>query len=70
LLVARGIIVIPKSTKPSRIEENLRTITLDDEDLNLLLNLHKKKGITRFVYPPFGVDLGFPDKAEYHSGSK
>ena len=29
-----------------------------------LEKIHKVKGITRYVYPPFGVDCGFPDKAE------
>ena len=24
--------------------------------------IHKEKGVTRFVYPEFGVNLGFPDK--------
>jgi len=27
-----------------------------------LEKIHKVKGITRYVYPPFGVDCGFPDK--------
>lgn len=27
-----------------------------------LEKIHKEKGIQRYVYPPFGVDVGFPDK--------
>jgi glycerol 2-dehydrogenase (NADP+) len=27
-----------------------------------LEELHKAKGDTRYVYPPFGVDCGFRDK--------
>jgi glycerol 2-dehydrogenase (NADP+) len=26
--------------------------------------IHKEKGIQRYVYPPFGVNAGFPDKPE------
>jgi glycerol 2-dehydrogenase (NADP+) len=26
--------------------------------------IHKTKGIQRYVYPPFGVNAGFPDKPE------
>lgn len=35
---------------------------LDDEDLKALDEIHKKKGLTRYVYPAFGVNMGFPDK--------
>ena len=61
-LVARGISVIPKSTKPQRIEENMRTVALDDSDVQALNGIHKSKGVTRYVYPPFGFNFGFPDK--------
>ena len=61
--VARGNAVIPKSVKPERIEANLKVVDLDDEDLEALNEIHKKNGVTRFVYPPFGVDFGFPDKS-------
>ena len=60
--VARGISAIPKSTKPQRIEENMRTVALDDSDVQALNGIHKSKGVTRYVYPPFGFDFGFPDK--------
>ncbi|KAF2862521.1 Aldo/keto reductase [Piedraia hortae CBS 480.64] len=60
--VNRGLVVLPKSVTPSRIEENLKTVKLDESDMEKLNGLHKKKGVTRFIYPPFGVNLGFPDK--------
>ena len=62
LPVARGISVIPKSVTPSRIEENLRVITLEQSDLDSINAIHKSKGLTRYVYPPFGFNFGFPDK--------
>lgn len=54
--------MVPKSVTPSRIEENSKLITLDAEDLQNLKQITEKNGITRYVYPPFGVDVGFPDK--------
>lgn len=30
--------------------------------MEALEGVHKKKGLTRFVYPAFGVNMGFPDK--------
>lgn len=60
--VARGSSVLAKSVTPSRIEENKNIIKLDSSDMESLESIHKKKGVTRFVYPAFGVDFGFPDK--------
>lgn len=60
--VSRGHVVLPKSVTPQRIEENLKTVQLSSEDVASLEEIHKKKGLTRFVYPEFGVNLGFPDK--------
>jgi glycerol 2-dehydrogenase (NADP+) len=60
--VSKGHVVLPKSVTPARIEENLRTVKLDGADLEALDNIHKAKGLRRFVYPQFGVNLGFPDK--------
>lgn len=62
--LARGSSVLAKSVNPSRIDENRNLISLDDDDMQKLDNIHKEKGITRFVYPPFGVNCGFPDKPE------
>lgn len=29
-----------------------------------LESIHKTNGIKRYVYPPFGVNIGFPDKTD------
>lgn len=60
--VARGSSVLAKSVTPARIEENRKIVELDAGDMEALEGISKKKGITRFVYPAFGVNLGFPDK--------
>ena len=57
IAVARGVVPLPKSVTNSRIEENLKILSLDSEDLDALNKIHKTKGVTRFVYPPFGVCL-------------
>lgn len=56
----KGHVVLPKSVTPSRIEENLKIIKLDESDMAALESIHKKKGLTRFVYPPFGVSISCP----------
>ncbi|KAK1987448.1 aldo/keto reductase [Colletotrichum cereale] len=65
--VARGSTVIAKSVTPARIKANLEIVKLDDEDLKELRaysdDLTAKKELKRYVYPPFGVDFGFPDKS-------
>ena len=67
VIVARGSSVLAKSVTPSRIEDNRNLIKLDDEDMATIAKftdeLAAKKGFQRFVYPPFGVDFGFPDKS-------
>lgn len=60
--VMRGLSVLAKSVTPSRIDENRKIIQLDAEDMKALEGVHKRNGVQRFVYPPFGVDAGFPDK--------
>lgn len=62
--LARNSSVLAKSVTPSRIDENRKLISLDSEDMEKLEAVHKNKGITRYVYPPFGVNCGFPDKTE------
>lgn len=62
--LARGSSVLAKSVTPSRIDENRKLITLEKGDLDALEAIHKKNGVQRFVYPPFGVNAGFPDKPE------
>ncbi|KAG7142391.1 D-galacturonate reductase like protein [Verticillium longisporum] len=64
---SRGSTVLPKSTSTDRIKANLQTIKLDDEDLKSLndysADLAAKNEFKRYVYPPFGIDFGFPDKS-------
>lgn len=59
--IARGSSVLAKSVTPSRIDENKNIIKLSEADMETLEELWKA-GVTRFVYPEFGVDFGFPDK--------
>lgn len=40
-VVQRGVVVIPMSANPARIEENIRLITLPDEDMEVLNNAHE-----------------------------
>ncbi|KAF2689701.1 Aldo/keto reductase [Lentithecium fluviatile CBS 122367] len=61
--LARNSSVLAKSVTPARIDENRKLIVLDAEDMQKLESIHKN-GITRFVYPPFGVNCGFPDKPD------
>jgi glycerol 2-dehydrogenase (NADP+) len=60
--VARGSSVLAKSVTFSRIDENRNLIALDDEDMIAVESISKTKGLKRFVYPEFGVNMGFPDK--------
>ncbi|GJN72311.1 H/ACA snoRNP pseudouridylase subunit [Purpureocillium lilacinum] len=65
--VARGSTVLAKSVTPARIKANLEIVPLDAEDMKLLddysAELTRKGELKRYVYPPFGVDFGFPDKS-------
>lgn len=61
ILVARGSTVLAKSVTESRIKENLKIVDLDNEEVKLLTGGTAKK---RYVYPPFGINFGFPDKLE------
>ncbi|KAI1050223.1 hypothetical protein LB506_001175 [Fusarium annulatum] len=67
LLVARGSTVLAKSVTPERITANKTIVDLDDEDMKALNDysedLVKKGEVKRYVYPPFGIDFGFPDKS-------
>ncbi|KAL4783996.1 NADP-dependent oxidoreductase domain-containing protein [Aspergillus varians] len=64
--LARGSAVLAKSVTPSRIEENRKLVALDQEDVDLIdkysAELAATTGFQRYVYPPFGVNFGFPDK--------
>jgi glycerol 2-dehydrogenase (NADP+) len=65
--VSRGSTVLAKSVTPARIEENAKLIDLDADDVKLLRaysdKLTAEGKLQRFVYPPFGVQFGFPDKS-------
>lgn len=39
----------------------MNVIKLDSKAMAALDDI-SKGGVTRFVYPPFGVNFGFPDK--------
>ncbi|CAN8100057.1 unnamed protein product [Discula destructiva] len=65
--IPRESVVLAKSVTPARIESNLKLVKLDEEDVKLLdeygEGLEKEGKVQRFVYPPFGIDFGFPDKS-------
>ena len=58
--------MLAKSVTPKWIKANLETISLGDDDMKLLNDysdaLTREGKLQRFVYPPFKVDFGFPDK--------
>lgn len=64
--MARGSVVLAKSVNPDRIEANRLLVGLDEKDLEAIQSYSdelKAKGESkRYMAPPFGVDLGFPDK--------
>lgn len=64
--IPRETVVLAKSVTPARIESNLKLVKLDEEDVKLLNEygeeLEKTGKTQRFVYPPFGINFGFPDK--------
>lgn len=66
MAVARGSTVLAKSVTPERIEQNTKLVDLDAEDMKALNDLSaeltKKGELKRYVYPPWGVNFGFPDK--------
>lgn len=64
--VSCGRSVLGKSVTPHRILQNRHLVELDSTDLEeikLFLKKIQKDGFTRYVYPAFGVDFGFPDKS-------
>lgn len=52
--VQRGYIVLPKSVNEARIASNLLTITLPEEDMNMINNLSKLRGEMRLSKPDWG----------------
>ncbi|KAI1122585.1 reductase-like protein [Nemania abortiva] len=69
--VARGSTVLAKSVTESRIKANLEIVDLDAEDMKILNDysdaLVRDSKLERYVYPPFGIKFGFPDKPEGRS---
>ncbi|XP_054713133.1 1,5-anhydro-D-fructose reductase-like isoform X2 [Uloborus diversus] len=61
-LVQRNICVIPKSSNPKRIKENIQIFdfTLDDDDMNILKSMGKN-----FRYFTFDIVKGLTDHPEY-----
>ena len=56
--IGRGIVVLPKSVTPSRIESNLQTINLPAEDIEELNKLATEGGKQqRINSPPWGTDF-------------
>ena len=61
-VVARGVVVLPKSVTPSRIKENFDIIELSKDEVSTLSTFAEKSGgKRRLVNPPWGRDLGFGD---------
>lgn len=62
--VSQGRAVLAKSVTEARIRENLvGVVELGEEELARLARVVEEEGgVKRFIYPPHGVDFGFPDK--------
>ncbi|KAH7317443.1 aldo/keto reductase family protein [Rhexocercosporidium sp. MPI-PUGE-AT-0058] len=62
--ISRVSSVLAKSVNPLRINSNKEVVKIDSGDLNTLKRLAAERGfVTRYLYPEFGVDFGFPDKS-------
>lgn len=59
--VNRGVAVLPKSTKESRILSNNQVIPLSHEHMDVLNGLAAQGKAKRINTPLFGWDLGFDD---------
>ncbi|KAH3672332.1 hypothetical protein WICMUC_004303 [Wickerhamomyces mucosus] len=57
--VKRGYVVLPKSSKPERIEQNLKDIDLTDDDFERISNLLIEIGENRMI------DVGWNDFSNY-----
>lgn len=60
--------MLAKSVTESRIIANLEIVDLDADDMKILNDysaaLTRDGKVERYVYPPFGINFGFPDKLE------
>ena len=53
--------MLPKSVTASRIKSNIKTIKLDDSDMETLNNIEKRHH-QRLLTPAWGkIKMGFPD---------
>ncbi|KAJ5085067.1 aldo-keto reductase [Penicillium argentinense] len=59
--VNRGVVVLPKSTKETRILSNKQVISLSREHMDVLDGLAAEGKAKRINTPLFGCDLGFDD---------
>ncbi|KAJ6093560.1 glycerol dehydrogenase, partial [Penicillium sp. IBT 16267x] len=60
--VNKGTIVLPKSVKPGRIEQNLAVIEIEEKDLEILDQMAEKSGKAHRVNTPaWAHHLGFDD---------
>lgn len=59
--VNRGVVVLPKSIRESRIMSNSQIIPLSSEDMDVLNGLAAQGKAKRINTPLFGWDLGFED---------
>jgi glycerol 2-dehydrogenase (NADP+) len=59
--VCRGVVVLPKSVTPSRIESNLQVVTLSKEEMAKLDGLAAAGKQQRVNTPNWGTDFGFSD---------
>lgn len=55
--IGRGVVVLPKSVTPSRIESNLNVVKLDQEDIDALNKLAEDGKQQRINSPPWGTDF-------------
>ncbi|KAH3662154.1 hypothetical protein OGAPHI_005402 [Ogataea philodendri] len=54
--VARGTVVLPKSTTAQRIKENMFLIELDEEDVNLIGSIYKRM-TKRYLEPKWKINV-------------
>jgi len=67
-LLAKGVVVLPKSVTPARIASNIsdslkvkKQLEADPEELKKLDGIAASGKLHRFVRPPWGMPMGFPD---------
>ncbi|KAL4874492.1 NADP-dependent oxidoreductase domain-containing protein [Aspergillus karnatakaensis] len=63
--VQRGVIVIPKSSSPNRIEENIRLVTLNKHEMEGINNAHRIIGRLRIADHIQGMQRGPDGKSTF-----